>query len=180
MPAFVAFDPGDIDAVVDYVMFLAMRGELEMLLAHQAAEEEEIDEDVVADELEFVVDRWGGAGKALVNPAPPIKMDLELARRGRDLFRSESGGCVKCHGDDAKGHGADSDKMVDDWGNKLRPRDLTSGVLRGGRRTVDLFWRVACGVKGTPMPGLLRSASTEDIWALAYYVQTLGIAEQEE
>ena len=34
------------------------------------------------------------------------------------------------------------------------PRNLREGIYRGGRRPIDLFWRIAAGIRGTPMPGI--------------------------
>ena len=33
------------------------------------------------------------------------------------------------------------------------PRNLRQGVYRGGRRRIDIFWRIYAGIAGTPMPG---------------------------
>src|SRR6185295_8237659 len=32
------------------------------------------------------------------------------------------------------------------------PRNLREGTLRGGRRPIDLYWRIAAGIRGMPMP----------------------------
>ena len=32
------------------------------------------------------------------------------------------------------------------------PRNLREGSYRGGRRPIDIFWRVSAGIAGTPMP----------------------------
>ena len=34
------------------------------------------------------------------------------------------------------------------------PRNLREGTYRGGRRPLDLFWRIAAGIRGMPMPGI--------------------------
>lgn len=60
------------------------------------------------------------------------------------------------------------------------PRNLREGVYRGGRRPIDIFWRIYAGIAGTPMPGV-GSASpgatgtlTEDeIWQLVDYILSL-------
>jgi mono/diheme cytochrome c family protein len=57
------------------------------------------------------------------------------------------------------------------------PRNLRGGVLRGGRRPIDLYWRIHQGVAGSPMPahgsprpGISGTLTDEEIWQLADYV----------
>ncbi len=60
------------------------------------------------------------------------------------------------------------------------PRNLREGVYRGGRRPLDLFWRIAAGIRGMPMPGIGPAApgaqgtlSQQEIWQIIDYVQSL-------
>jgi mono/diheme cytochrome c family protein len=60
------------------------------------------------------------------------------------------------------------------------PRNLRDGVYRGGRRPLDLFWRIAAGIRGMPMPGIGPSApgaqgtlTQQEIWQIVDYVQSL-------
>ncbi len=60
------------------------------------------------------------------------------------------------------------------------PRNLREGVYRGGRRPLDLYWRIAAGIRGMPMPGIGPAApgapptlSQEEIWQIVDYVQSL-------
>jgi mono/diheme cytochrome c family protein len=60
------------------------------------------------------------------------------------------------------------------------PRNLREGVYRGGRRPLDLFWRIAAGIRGMPMPGIGAAAqgaqgtlSQQEIWQIIDYVQSL-------
>ena len=60
------------------------------------------------------------------------------------------------------------------------PRNLREGVYRGGRRPLDLFWRIAAGIRGMPMPGIGPAAagaqgtlSQQEIWQIVDYVQSL-------
>jgi mono/diheme cytochrome c family protein len=60
------------------------------------------------------------------------------------------------------------------------PRNLREGVYRGGRRPLDLFWRIAAGIRGMPMPGIGASApgaqgtlTQQEIWQIVDYVQSL-------
>jgi mono/diheme cytochrome c family protein len=60
------------------------------------------------------------------------------------------------------------------------PRNLREGTYRGGRRPLDLFWRIAAGIRGMPMPGIGPAAqgaqgtlSQQEIWQIVDYVQSL-------
>ena len=53
----------------------------------------------------------------------------------------------------------------------IKPRNLRRGVYRGGRRPVDLFWRVRNGIEGVPMPAVPPNLPPEDIWAVIEYVR---------
>ena len=43
-------------------------------------------------------------------------------------------------------------QKLDDWGNPLRPANLNRGVYKGGRRPLDIYWRIAKGITGAQMP----------------------------
>jgi hypothetical protein len=60
------------------------------------------------------------------------------------------------------------------------PRNLRIGTFRGGRRPIDMFWRVSAGIAGTPMPasgpameGAPGTLKQEEIWQIVDYVQSL-------
>jgi hypothetical protein len=64
----------------------------------------------------------------------------------------------------------------------LHPRNLRMGQYRGGRRPVDLFWRIHNGIDGSTMPNAtLKPAGVEgakgvtydDIWDLVNFVLSL-------
>lgn len=63
-------------------------------------------------------------------------------------------------------------KWGDDWGDPLRPGNLTRGQYKGGRRPLDIYWRIAKGINGTPMPVHLGSqlTSDEEVWDLVNFV----------
>lgn len=130
---------------------------------------------------------------------------IELLKHGRDLFYGKVAACVKCHGDTGLGDGQTTD--YDDWTKELeptvpeayaeyealgkfilpkrnmRPRNLRLGHYRGGRRPIDIYWRILNGIDGTPMPALSAvlkeegeeklGVTRDDIWALVYYVRSL-------
>lgn len=60
------------------------------------------------------------------------------------------------------------------------PRNLRQGIYRGGRRRIDLFYRIHAGIKGVPMPGLGATSpggpgtlKETEIWQIVDYVLSL-------
>jgi len=60
------------------------------------------------------------------------------------------------------------------------PRNLRQGVYRGGRRRLDVFWRIYAGIAGSPMPGSgpasagAKGTLTEsEMWDIVDYVLAL-------
>lgn len=190
MPAFEPLlTPAEIEQVVDYVMFLSIRGQTELSLIDEAATfedadaKEALDEETVQSLAGRVFKTWRDAQSTRLNPkvarSEPTRASI---LRGRDLFLSSD--CKDCHGRLAAGNG-DSfidqetfDKIVfggnpserahraedlipkdtkklwkDDWGNPLRPANLNKPMYKGGRRPIDLYWRIAKGINGAQMPG---------------------------
>lgn len=109
---------------------------------------------------------------------------------GRELFYGAAANCFSCHGDSAQGDGQASDFNARfDWRKKLvgsphdeieevvaefrhdgalyprnaRPRNLRQGIFRGGRRPIDIYYRIFSGINGTPMPGLGGGADASEV-----------------
>jgi len=61
---------------------------------------------------------------------------------------------------------------LDEWGQPLRPANLNRGIYKGGRRPLDLFWRINKGINGAKMPAhvLLKP---EETWDLVNFVLAL-------
>ncbi len=127
-----------------------------------------------------------------VKRTPPTKESLE---RGKKLFLSKVEGkktkCVDCHGPSGRGDGTSTEEfwpitdakpprkyevpgLHDDWGHPQKPRDLTRGVYRGGRRPIDIYRRIYSGITGTQMPGFGGTILTdEEIWDVVNYVLSI-------
>lgn len=119
-------------------------------------------------------------------------------------FDKASANCQSCHGTSGLGDGQltgvdDWTKLVnealavaDNEGNKSRsadvalikefslrprniiPRNLRSGIYRGGRRPIDLYYRIMAGINGSGMPAHNTLLKTEeDRWAIVAYVLSL-------
>ncbi len=93
--------------------------------------------------------------------------------RGKEMFEAIE--CNKCHGNAGRGDGPSAPELTDDWGNPVRPANLTKPWLfRGGGSSRQVATRLATGLMGTPMPAFIDSVEKpEDIWHVANYVQSL-------
>lgn len=218
MPSFFLLDEADVDAIVEYVRFLAMRGELERRLVDELILDysteavtqridggetrseilEELDAfvkerlpETAAFEAERIAQAWERAEQpeTLVLPKRPRSPDtIESRARGRKLFLSKTLKCVDCHGPTGRGDGPMTEDyqrdpktneyypfpgLVDEWGHPIRPRNLTRGIYRGGRRPLDIYRRIYVGIKGTPMPSSAAALNDAQIWDLVNYVLSI-------
>jgi mono/diheme cytochrome c family protein len=219
MPAFSAqLTPEEIQQVIDYVLYLSMRGETEVAFALEASAYEDADAELfdapLQDELAYsVFERWRESAEptpATAPASPRPEPTAESIERGRQLFLGTTTDvkleCVTCHGPRGDGAGsswvdpetfnryvfggkpgaeqleklrdyADKNggkKWSDDWGNPLRPADLNKGIYKGGRRPIDLYWRIANGITGTPMPAHASALTDpDDLWHLVNFILAL-------
>ncbi len=235
MPSFKLLTPEENHAIVEYVRWLAMRGEIEFKLiqalkndyskeavqsvvtsareSDSALSADDARKQVVADmeeylngdwleefndDTKFQADQWKQAEdpSALVMPKVARVADTPESRaRGRVLYLSAKAKCATCHGDSGLGDGsqtlsvqknpatnADYDEpgLFDDWGNPLKPRNLTKGVYRGGRRPLDLYRRLHAGISGTPMPAFGTVLKDEEIWDIVNYVMHIPFEAREQ
>lgn len=231
MPSFDALMTApEIEQVIDFVLFLSMRGEVEKQFVEEAINNsadldeskmtpEELDTylaealatDVIQEIVPGVFEKWNTAETQVVAPETPrVPPGPESILRGRDLFLNRVADqqykldCIDCHGTQAKGNGSSfvdpevfnefvfggspSDrgriqkleqyalkaqkKWGDTWGNPLRPADLNLGVYKGGRRPIDIYWRIAKGINGTPMPGH-SNLKPDMMWDLVNFILAL-------
>ena len=175
MPSFSSLEPERQQALIDWVLYIAQRGDLERRLATVYDSNGDLDADTIGGIASAVTGDWHDAESAGVDPPTPMPaFSKEVVDSGDQLFHSPSYKCSGCHGDLGKGDGPSAAGLKDDWGNPQAPRDFTLGVFRGGSRPIDVYRSIACGVKGTPMPGFAETLKPEQIWALVQYVKTLG------
>jgi mono/diheme cytochrome c family protein len=175
MPSFSLLDPKDLDAVVDYVLVLTHRGELEAELAAEAEVSDEVDPARVNEMVATILGRWEQARGHVVYPTTPMpEFTPAIVDRGKKAFLTV--GCAQCHGEDGRGQMA-TNVGVDAWSNPTKAADLTSGMLRGGTEPLDIYRHIDAGINGTPMPAFHDSLGKqpERIWHLAGYV--LSVAE---
>ncbi|GAB4152266.1 MAG: hypothetical protein Tsb009_28070 [Planctomycetaceae bacterium] len=131
--------------------------------------------------------------KRIVRPlsrrVPPTP---ESIARGRALYLSNTTNCWTCHGKTGEGNGPQTTAfqknikeggeypepgLYDDWGNKIKPRNLTRGIFRGGRRPIDLYRRIKVGIKGTPMPSF-GTLTDQQIWDIVNYVLHVPVEQK--
>ena len=171
MPEFALLSDADQQAVVDYVLMLTRRGELESQLADMADADSAINEEEVRSELiPLVLKRWLEAEQSEVFPVTPQpRFTTAHVERGKAAFLTK--GCSKCHGEDGRGQTAEN-RGKDLWGHQTRAADLTSGMLHGGNRPLDIYRRIYNGINGTPMPGfsIALKDAPETTWDLVAYV----------
>ena len=108
----------------------------------------------------------------------PVALTPDPGAKAVDLAKGKKAygdlGCAQCHGPSGRGNGPSAPTLVDNWGAPIRPADLTHGFsYRAGSDPKSITLRVLTGIDGTPMPSYADAAGPEDIWQLAYYVQSL-------
>ncbi len=171
MPSFSLLPAGDLDAVVDYVLVLTHRGELESQLADEAAFDETIDVAKVPEVIARILGRWNEARSHVVFPSTPMpEFSSAVVEKGRKAFLTV--GCAQCHGEDGRGQLVTNNALNDSWGNPTKAADLTSGMLRGGTEPLDIFRHIDAGINGTPMPSFHAALQKEPetTWNLVGYV----------
>lgn len=175
MPEFKLLPEEEIEAVVEYVLYLSQRGEVEDQMAGLADAEGTLTKELVDEEeiVPSVLEGWSRANGLQVSPATPEPVfTVDHVTRGKAAFLSR--GCSKCHGENGRGQTPDNlaGTMKDSWGHVTRAADLTSGMLHGGSRPIDVYRRIYSGINGTPMPGFASALEKEPdtIWDLVSYV----------
>ena len=166
-------------------------GELEDLAEDWADYAEDFPEEF-ADWGSAIASKWNLSEKSrsvILPEAARVPMSPESIARGRAIYLSDSAKCASCHGETGAGNGPqtlafqraddgdgynDRPGLHDDWGHPIAPRNLLTGVYRGGRRPVDLYRRIYSGINGSKMPGFGSSLTDEQIWDVVNYVYAVG------
>ena len=219
MPSFMLMDDDEVKAIVEYIRWLAMRGELEnqyfidletdfsksnIASRIDSADDKRTERDTIDEEFEDYItnlfdakaisdrvlkpwERSRDEETAIYPELARVADSAESRARGRKIFIGKAG-CSTCHGDAGRGNGPktedyeprkdgggiwDEPGLHDDWGNIVKPRDLTTGIYRGGRRPLDLYRRIAAGISGTPMAGFKATMKDDQIWDVVNYVYSI-------
>jgi mono/diheme cytochrome c family protein len=201
MPTFKAQPQRDLEALVGYVIHLSIRGTVEYdilrdVLSNESANLSEVLAEV-KEKVNGLANSWNpetnpsspqyNPSNALIEPHPyPYKGDLysgenqkefhDSVREGYKLFIGE-GICRECHID----FGRQAKFLYDEWGTLVRPNNLTMGVYRGGRRPIDLYYRVHSGIYPSTMTGVAATEKLKNdkraIWDLVNFVRALPYPE---
>lgn len=178
MPSFSLLPADQLEQLISYIIHLSIRGEVEIetlkTLINGKDKPEylnaqgETDMGTMATQVGFLtklyLQRWAESNKSVMEPAqyPYASVNekelLDSVRRGYEIFTNSTAeehpktvkgaGCISCHQD----FGRQNNFKYDQWGTLVRPANLTLGVYRGGRRPVDLYWRVRGGIIPSQMP----------------------------
>jgi mono/diheme cytochrome c family protein len=172
MPAFGLLPSDEVEAIVSYVIHLSLRGEIEVSYIKDilsAGETEYSPEFRLVAFGRFWLDAQKSDSLMVPPDYPYDKIDpptnakdkeaiAAAVRRGQEFFNDTGkGGCVSCHTD----YGRKAKFRYDQWGTLVRPADLTAGVYRGGRRPIDLYWRVEGGIPGSGMAAFGETLAQE-------------------
>jgi mono/diheme cytochrome c family protein len=176
MPSFRRLPKRDLEAVVDYVLTLTHRGELEELLIAEADNEGQLTDEQTAALVKNVLGRWKDASDNVVEPATPMPaITTQTIAEGKAAFLKRE--CFKCHGRDGRGGLAGGIEVGPDaWGRRDPAADLTSGMLHGGQAPLDIYRRISSGINGTPMPAFKEALAPDPdtMWQLTHYVMALA------
>jgi mono/diheme cytochrome c family protein len=165
--------------LIDYVMFLSLRGRTEfgVLRTLLVEGEDGLDGDVASEAarvLKAEVKAWAGAERQVVPAVPPGYADgspeqADAVRRGHALFLDAKGGaCASCH----TNYGRDAKFQYDVWGTLVRPANLTEPRRKGGDGPADLYRRVRCGIPPSNMP-VPVGLTDRQAWDLAQFLRAL-------
>ena len=129
----------------------------------------------------------------------------ESVASGRKIFHGNVANCATCHGSTGLGDGQknDYDAWTKDWLQPLSldpkdsqqiapflklgalkprnilPRNLRSGMYRGGSRPIDIYMRIVLGIDGTTMPAAPLKPDNplgltqNEVWDVVNYVLSL-------
>jgi mono/diheme cytochrome c family protein len=182
MPGFAMLPREQLDAVVEYTLFLSLRGRVETDLLTAALSEDGLDG---APErfATVALARWTrlmeeAETKLVRASAPPIAAkdaggDAEYDAAVRRGFASfAKAGCASCH----KDYGRETHYLYDNWGVAVRPANLSAGVYRAGGEPLDLFRRIRCGIPPSGMPAVDATALDDAAtWDLVRFLLALPV-----
>ncbi len=199
MPAFNLLAPKEIDALVSYVIHLSIRGQVEYdtirygYVFNKAENSLDYDEDnppldqAMRKTYDKLLQKWvKSQSRAIaIKPYPypeGVNNDEFKAsvKRGYNYFignitettpEAKALNCVSCH----VNFGRAAMFKWDNWGTLVRPNNITNGIYRGGRRTVDIYYRIHSGINGSNMPafGLTETTNPKVVWDLVNFVQSV-------
>jgi mono/diheme cytochrome c family protein len=127
-------------------------------------------------------DNWSKANNQFIDDTESLVLEIQELRKGLAELSGEEYDSAQS---DLDAKSKELDERNDVLATLLPPRNaiprnLREGSYRGGRRPLDIFWRVSAGIAGTPMPaggpateGAQGTLTQEEIWQIVDYVHSL-------
>jgi mono/diheme cytochrome c family protein len=166
MPSFEYLADAEKQALVRHLRLLTWAGLYRKLYAQA-----EKDDDVDIPRIIKKVDQQLTPGPRVEAPAEfPVATPDSLSR-GRKFFLAN---CATCHGNEGHGDGPGVKGMKTERGQATFPRDLARGVFKGGGERERLYYRLALGMPGTPMPGVAAALKPDEIGDVVNFVKSLS------
>lgn len=162
MPPWGHLPQSDLTALVKYVRHLhaeSVKAGLEQLAAEGRLTQSDLPAELA---------RRTQPGLPLTVPSEPPFDDLRW-HRGRRIYLEA---CASCHG--ADGEPVVEAVKFDNEGYPVPPRSFVRGIFKGGSEGHQLYARILKGLKGTPMPAYEGTYSSDEMWDLIHYVQSLA------
>ncbi len=188
MPSFRLLPDHELEALASYIIHLSLRGQVEgyaidMLRLEQFGTDKVEGEmkEITRDFAQF----WVATERSPIKPTPYVPLTRESVVRGMNLFLIKdkpgeaAAGCISCHVD----FGRAATFRFDDWGTINRPADVARGSYRGGRRPIDLYYRVHSGISGVGMPAtslVTKPGQPDPIWDVVNFLLVLPYADKHE
>jgi len=129
MPSYAQLTDRELAALVEYVVYLSIRGETERYLVQRVIDEGEylplgadVKEEVFDEAAVWAAESWAAPEQnpedtVVVPPPRPEYTPPQRAasiERGKQLYASKNSQCVQCHGPKGDGDG-ENDLLYDDW-----------------------------------------------------------------
>lgn len=153
MPAFPSLSDDEVNALVEYLRYLGVRGETERYLAMTVIDEQERlplsakTKQRVLDEIvtDWSVYNWDLAENDptayVLSPQEPKPLTGEALAdsigRGRETYLSENAQCVSCHGEEGRGDG-DTTDVFDEWNKPKNGMNEKDTARRAERFTLPI------------------------------------------
>lgn len=100
-------------------------------------------------------------------PSEPARTPVAVARGARTYVKGE---CAECHGKQARGDGPSAKDLA------IKPVDLTRRPYKGGATAADVVRTLVTGLDGTSMPSYHQVLEDDELWDLAYWIESIGTA----
>jgi len=179
MPNFRHLPEEQRSELVSYIIHLSIRGEVEYEVMKGISKKlRGSPSSQAVENLRTIARQWVSAQEddARIMPqkypydGDPADPPRESIVRGYHLFNGDAA-CIGCHTD----YGRNAPFRYDKWGTIVRPANLTAGVYRGGRRPVDIYYRIHSGVNPSNMAGTSDTIANDPrrMWDLVNFVKAL-------